>query len=599
MDASPQTVTFNQDSTITLSVAGSIPSGTVPSYAWHRLSGSIQDGGTAPAQVVTGANAPILKITKAAAANADTYGCTVTLDGMSVESGVVTVTVLLRPQVTPAAPFQWFVSGSVTDTMSAINRAAKFIFDQLPSGLVGDQKTGVITGVPNKPSNGTKTFTVRAWNPAGYSVTSTVSYSIEALPATAVGTFNGLVGRNQTLSGPMPSSILYGLGGKLSNLVITPTGSFTGRIFLEDRNYSMPAQSRLRAMAGGNPVGSVTIIRGNQSDAIPDLVFNFSINKNSGEINGTLSDGSPGNGVAVTGWRNVWNASNNPAAAANFNAALKLDSALMGTDPNTTPPGNAAHNIYPQGTGFGRLALQTSGSATWAGTLADGTKVTWSTTMGPQGQLPCHAMLYAPTTAANSGSLQGWMAVNGSNLDSVSPFDWVKMQQRPPSTTRSYKAGFPLHQLTVIGGIYRSTDSPFIVLGLSVPPENAEIAFSEGGMRRSSLGAAGELVQRLSVSNTNKVSVPTGNLANPSLLQVTRLDAKTGNVIGNFRLTDPDPRNTTAPIIRIQRTGTWSGLVVPRLGVGVGQFQLSELPESSSPPAILSGNILVRATERN
>ncbi len=61
--------------------------------------------------------------------------------------------------------------------------------------------------------------------------------------------------------------------------------------------------------------------------------------------------------------------------------------------------------------------------------------------------------------------------------------------------------------------------------------------------------------------------------------RVTKKTTSSGLVSGSFVLkNDPDPTDTTAPISLLSRTANYTGVLVPRLGMGVGQFQLPELP---------------------
>ncbi len=517
---------------------------------------------------------------------------------------VLTGTGVNVPVVNPSGPFTWFVSGNVTDQISATNNPTSFTITGLPAAVIPDKVTGQLSGKPSAITTMTKTFTVVASNIAGPSAAVTFSYTVTALPALSVGTFNGLIDRSTALTGPVAGQMLKGHGGSLYNLITTSTGSFTATLKLEDKSYSMPVGSALNAASGGNPTASVKILRGTATDAIADLTFAFTINKDTGELTGTLSDGIFVTPVALKAWRSPWKATGtvaspaNPATAASYTAALELDPALVGTDPLSVSPGNPANVIYPQGTGYGTLTITAAGVATWSGKAADGTTLTASTMLGPNGEVPLHFLLYSTTAPANAGSMHGWTKITGTNLDSVAPFDWLKLAQLPANTTRSYKSGFPLHNLTVIGGKYVPPTAVNLMLGLIAPPGNAQLVFSEGGIKNSTLGVGGALTQIFSISTTNVI---TGLVGSPGTVTLTPFSATTGAISGNFTLSDDDPRDTTPPIAKVPRSTPWTGVLVPRLGKGVGQFQLAKLP-TNTPPATtptnspqLSGQVVLEA----
>ena len=596
--SAPTPVTVNEAATLVLTVLASIPTGAAPTHQWRKSTMDLGNSGVPPAQIVSGTTTAKLGITKAGLVNEGSYTCVVGMDGLTKESGPFIVTLLMKPVVAAGGPFPWLVSGPVNELITATSSPTKFVFTTLPAGVAGNPLTGQLSGKPTKATTTTKTFGVTASNAAGTSPAVFFDYTIADLPAPVVGTFNGLVDRSTLMSGPVAGQMLFGHGGSLSNLVITSTGVFTGTLRLEDKTYPMPAGSTLSATAGGDPTATVVILRGKAADSIPDLTLTFSINRDTGELTGTVTDGTTP--VALKAWRNQWKTTEADAFAGSYTATLALDPALAGTDPLSVPPGAPANVAYPQGTGFLTLTLTTAGVATWGGKLADGSAVTGSTTLGPDGEVPLHLMLYTPTAPATAGSLLGWTQVSGTDLDSIAPFDWLKRPQLPTSTTRSYKGGFPLHSLTVIGGKYVKPAVGDIMLGLDTPPDNAQVLFSEGGIKDSTLGVSGALTQIFSISTTNTADMPKGLTNNPGTVTV-KLNAATGAMSGTFILTDNDPRDTTAPFSTIKRSVTWVAVSVPRLASAVGHFQLPMLP-TSTPPAttpsnspMLSGSVLLEA----
>ncbi|HYF36654.1 MAG TPA: choice-of-anchor D domain-containing protein, partial [Prosthecobacter sp.] len=123
-------------------------------------------------------------------------------------------------------------------------------------------------------------------------------------------------------------------------------------------------------------------------------------------------------------------------------------------------------DAFPQGHGYVTLLVGKTGTAAIAGKTADGNGITFSTTVGPDGEIMLHQMLHK-----NTGSLQGMTFVDGS-LDWFSangvdtPFDWYKVPQALSVADRAYKAGFPVHDIVLSGGKYTPENNVFAFLGL-------------------------------------------------------------------------------------------------------------------------------------
>lgn len=613
----PSSLTVNEGTTLTLKAIVAAPAGVPLTYQWKKGATSLINGGVAPAQVISGATSSTLSITKATATETATYTCVVGLGALSKETGAFNVTVRLKPVMDNPGPLAWSVSETVTTQFTAQNSPTSFTFTNLPVGVTGSTVTGKLSGKPNTPTSATsKPITVVASNAAGKSEPITVAYTVAALPAAAIGTFNGLVERNTTLSAALAvpaGQKLQGHGGRLSNLAITATGLFTATLQVEEKTYAMPARSRLDASVGGNPTAHVVLPRGT---GVPGLILDFAINKDSGELTGTVGDGTSATPASVRAWRQTAPPS---AQVGSFTAVLLLDPALAGTDANTSPPGNAANFTYPQGHGYLTLKLDNKGTATWGGRLSDGTGITGSSSAGPTGALPFFQLPYG-NVAATTGSATGWVAVaadsaipqNGGKplLDGL--ISWNKEPQLPASTTRSYKGGFPLHNLTVVGGLYSPPAANTIIFGLPVvtlPAVNSRLTFREGGLAGPppvvAAVMAGDLNKSWHLSTVHKATLPAG-VANPAAVSLTLLPT-VGTFTAGFTLkNDPDPTDITPPVALLPRPVIAYGVLVPRTGRGYGHFQLPQLPASTPLPKTTlgtspqySGSVLLEAIPGN
>jgi hypothetical protein len=485
---------------------------------------------------------------------------------------------------------------------------------------------GQFGGKPNAP--GTYTLKITATNAAGTSEAQTVIIEVASLPEASVGTFNGLVDRDTSLSAPVliPTGLtLQGHGGCLYNLAITHSGHFTGTLKLEDKTYTFPAGSRLDASVDADPTATVILVRGTAADTIADLTFTFMIDKDTGELTGTITDGLPASTpIPVHAWRNSWKTTGTTQSPPHSAAALAGNyTAVLDLDPNFR--NDFAHPDIPQGRGYLTLTVTTTGVATWGGQLADGTAFTGSTTLGPDGEIPLHLILYTPAAPTTAGSVHGWaqarvdsapLSLNSGHPLLDGELDWIKLPQLSTSTTRSYRFGFPLHRLTVIGGLYVAPPPGTPILGLTdfgVGTHNAQLSFSEASLISSTLAGpgspagsrAGTLNQLLRITATNSIIIPAGAANNPGsvTLSLTAAEAPArqgrgrttaaaapakGLMSGRFILKDSLPGYPPAT-----RTVSWVGILIPRLGIGAGQFQLPQLPTPATSE-ILSGQVILQ-----
>lgn len=549
------------------------------SYAWKK-----DDVDLPPNARIMGGSTKALTIRNVTPSDAGIYTCVVTGPGGTLSGGANTLVVfsgkpeLLTPVVMPDAIVSGSYSFSIPVNDSADLMPNSYAATGLPAGLICNATTGVISGKPTVSKATPYAVTLKVSNAKGSS-TATTTLKVHALPSSLMGTFNGLADRNTELSGPKMGGKLQGHGGRLSNLVISSTGSFTGTLQLEGESYSMPVGSRLDAVLNANASATVRLVRGTAGDSIPDLTLQFTINRETGKLTGMLGDGGAGTPLNLQGWRQT---APTTGLAGAYTAALDIqDQALVGDI------------AYPQGNGYLTMIVSAAGVVTWGGRLADGTPITGSSTVAAGGDIPFHQLLYSATSAATEGSAHGWVkisddtapAVNGGKALLDGTIDWLKKAQATSSTTRSYKQGFPLHNLAVAGGRYAAPITGQVLLGLvdgGVGTTNASLKFSEGGLTGpapivGAVMAANVGSVPVRISSSNAVVMPTA-ANNPATVTLT-ITASSGLMSGSFTLkNDPDPTDTTAPITLLTRTVNYAGVLVPRSGMGVGQFQLAELP---------------------
>ena len=611
----PASVTVVNGSTLTLTASAAGPGLT---YQWQK-NGTAMANGINPANslgVISGATSAKLSVTKAVTADADSYTCFVSMPDaqtpslhLHMFSGVFTVRVTIKPVInTPFSPGPWVVSGTVTDVITAQNNPTNFTLTGGPAGVTLDS-SGHFHGKPTVAIATPTTYhlIISASNAAGAALLPVkVDVTVNPLPSNAIGTFNGLVDRDATLSS--------GYGGSI-NIINLNTGIFSGKLTLGPLNYSFVTQHLDTSAAGVTTPATVTIVR-----ALPlhnlTLALTFHHDTvgdagNVGKVDGTVTDVSlPASPVNLLAWRS----SPPPALATVYTAALQIDRTLAGT----AHP-NEANIVYPQGDGYGTLAVTTAGIATWSGRMSDGTVTTAGVTMGPHGEVPLHFMMYP----GNTGSAHGWVQASGTDpnqlLDTMGTFDWMKITQTV--ATLNYKSGFPIHNLTVVGAKYiKPTTANPLVLGLGQVLSggiNAKLLFSEGGLAALTyagppavtiVGAtnAADLTNHGAFRITGTATVNAVNLPNFNLATIAlSISAATGAFSGSFILHgDQDPTKATQSLIN--RTGKFSGVCVtrgggsPTLTKGVGYFLLPELQPhpgglSVTTSPLLSGQALLES----
>jgi|GEM_PF-1256750 len=552
----PASVSVNAGATLSLTCTVTAPAGTPLAYSWSRASTPLSNGGR-----VTGADTKALKITGLLPTEAGAYSCTVAMTTpggpLTATNGTTTVTVVQVPAITAFTMADASVSQSINLQIPSSNFPTRFTVTGLPPGIALNTITGLLTGKPTaaKLALGVPiayTLKVSCSNSAGVSPVIAMSWIIQPLPASAIGTSTGLVDRD-----PLNA----GLGGTIK-VVTTSTGALTGTLKLAAKSYAFAGKLDA-SVGGGDPAATITIA---QVPASANLTVNLTdFNLTTGKVTGSVHNSTSAN-VAITAWRSPWSLVNKASAyAGNYTAALDL-------------PSLALHDVtYPQGHGYATLNVGSTGLCTWGGKLSDGSAISGGVTLGPDGEVPLQVVLYA-----TPGSAQGWQTITSSTGYLDGTLDWYKPLQT--AATRSYHDGILLHTQTLVGGLYPATavNVPSM-LGLALPLSllNTKLSFSDGGLTAS-------FDQLLTVTATNTSSVPTSPSLNSFLVKLT-LTPSSGLFSGSFARQDADPTDLTSPITVITRTPPFYGVLVPRLAQGVGFFLLNELP-TTGPPATTAAN---------
>jgi len=192
--------------------------------------------------------------------------------------------------------------------------------------------------------------------------------------------FNGLVGDQQIGTGTSGENIAaFFAGNGFLSLTTKADGTFTGSLRLEGK--SLPVKGKFASGAA-----SITIKRTGKTNAVVALNFDSTA---SGKITGTVTTG--GSPMAVTALPGVYTGSKpsiHPLSGKRYTVVLPA--------PDTT-----------LGHGYATLVVATSGTATLAGKLADGTTYTTASRTVDDGSRNWLVPVHIPLYTGSSGMLVG------------------------------------------------------------------------------------------------------------------------------------------------------------------------------------------------
>jgi hypothetical protein len=306
----------------------------------------------------------------------------------------------------------------------------------LPPGLRINPLTGEISGTPTAAGEYDRVV-ISAANAFGQTVSVVYLLTVDAIPAMASGTFDGLVDRTGAENG--------GLGARF-NFTTNSRAAWSGVVSIGGSRHRV--RGHLDTSQADPTLAAVFRHRGNL------LALNVTINA----TDGTLSGGFAGGGI-LTGWR-----------AAGDSTRSGVCHALLAV------PGGPAPSV-PEGTGFGTVIFGKRSTVRVLGRLADGSAFGSGGGIGPDGEVAVYQPLYRAT-----GSLIGRLQVAGDLAQAVSgDLTWSKVAQ---TRGTNYRAGWaaPL-DLSARGGKYRPVDGATLPLD-AAPGEapNASLILQDGGM---------------------------------------------------------------------------------------------------------------------
>jgi len=465
----------------------------------------------------------------------------------------------------PAEPYPIAqVGGAFNLVIPTQNSPAIFTVKNMPPGLTINSE-GRIRGIPTKA--GRYDLQIQARNAAGRAAT-VLNYSLEVEPLS-----EALIGAYEGYFVPSNPEDL-GLSGRYQ-FQVTPSGSYTGKIFFGSKSVQMKGLID----NASNETGSFVIAQSYQSAAT--VANRFQLNVTPAGVLMVLSTNySSPLPITTNGWKIPWNGKDVQATAYAGLHTFKISSGAF-----------VSH--YPRGDGFGSVSITAkTGAARIMGRLPDGSAFTTATFAGApfennqQTQILLYQTLYKDR-GFFGGSLRLVPGTTPSENTLFGNATWVKEPSAPKARDRVYPLGIRHPYLVLSGSALPPVVAGEVVMGVpNETPQNAELSFQYGGLAA---------VQALSVTLSNpsnkgitqKASVMPGENATARLPKV---DATTGLFSGELFLTGP------AKVL--DRKVAFMGQLV-RLDTetrGYGFFLLPQLPkndETFNTSPQLSGQVIL------
>lgn len=461
--------------------------------------------------------------------------------------------------------------------LAANNRPTRFAVQGLPSGLVVDPLTGLITGKPRV--SGSFPLKIIVSNLGGDSVLVVdPGLEVSALPAETVGSYIGVIAHNTGLNG--------NLGGRV-DLTVTQLGGYSLRLNQGGRESTHAGE--LSIVRGAAPRLELT-----RAGAFKlELSLEASSNLMQGKVTNLLA-AAGGSSASISGWRNVWKPVSNPASSRSGYYTMGIDvmSPILG-------------NPVPEGTGFARTVVGVNGLLNFAGKMADGSALTTAGFIGPNGEALLYQLLYGRT-----GSVVGRVAIaaeqNSSDNVVAGLLTWIK----PAGRTRVYPNGFGPLTMGVYGGYLAAGLNSLNLVGMLDPDLPAALNFAGGGVEDSVTNP--DVPQFTYVRRGPVLMPPPGAPANPASatlsipydpLGLSTMSApftarRTGyanaTVVGGFKLRDVGPGGK--PILR---NVAFEGMIIRGADSNTrayGFFLLPQLPvagQTLNTSPILSGQMTI------
>jgi len=287
------------------------------------------------------------------------------------------------------------------------------------------------------------------------------------------GTYNGLFTQSPTARHETSGTVL---------LTLTESGAFTGTLILAGKRHPLKGQFSLvaQSLVGEFARASIEIPRPGTTMLQVELAL-FPDGSITGLVNSTDSEWAMSPST-LSADRAVFSmATGNPCPQKG-----KYTVVFPGSDYPDDP-------LFPEGWGYGTVAIDGNGKLKLAGTLGDGTKITHTATVSaaPIGAWPLYLSLYG-----GKGSLLGYITFDF-DPTLVDDFNGLVTWTKPPTpAAKYYPAGFEMETFAA-GSIYIAPSNPPSPVIQVVDPK---VELSKGNLDDP-------LITKVSLSAANKVAI--------------------------------------------------------------------------------------------
>jgi len=346
-------------------------------------------------------------------------------------------------------------------------------FTTKPAFGASTAATGAWTIANVLPQNGSNTLVVEATDYSGKIARATQTFNfVNTTLSARAGTYNAIL---------IPSSAGTVDTVGLATITVGTSGSFTGKVTLG--GVAIPISGVLQ----NNGVARFKPALGTSFDLIDKTEFDsylgsivLSVNE-SNQLVGTLSTQAVG-GTTLGGFTSVaagvYNSTTPvPVTFLNQPAAAPVKGVYTVAFPSKAQSPGLDASLYPQGAGYATVTISNTGSVSYSGFLADGTKLSGATKLNSNGTAPLFAQLYK-----KNGAIAGLLNFSSTPLNSdvtATNLLWVRPVQ---SRARYYPAGWSL-KVDAIGTKYAAPASLDFGQDVADPVNgNASLVFSAGGL---------------------------------------------------------------------------------------------------------------------
>jgi hypothetical protein len=416
---------------------------------------------------------------------------TVTLTPVSGATGTVAITVFVSDEegLTTNTTFQLTVQ---PPALTMVTDGSGTISSGLNMQILTPGQVYTVTAVPAEgqefagwtgsitSSAPTLTFVMNSNLVLKAKFASRGSSSAAAAAGGASSTYNGLFFETNAVSLASAGSF---------TLSVTPRSRYSGHVQIGAKRYSFSGLLDTTQNSGTNVIA--------RHDS-PPLTLVFQIDgSQKDQVFGSLTDGTWT--ALLSGDLAVFGRANPAPFAGNYTLVV---------------PGYDGSLTLPAGDGFGTVKVNTSGRVSFAGTLADGTKISQSASLSKIGYWPLYIPLYS-----GNGSLMSWLAfANNTTNDLSGTLSWIK---QPGSKSKYYLGGFTC-ECDAFGSIYIRAGS---ILNLPT----ASLTFCGGS-------CASAITNSITIGPGSKIVTPGRELklsfsASTGTFKGTFLDSATGKYL--------------------------------------------------------------------